>query len=122
VWLKTRFTSRLFFVYFSGCEGGRMMARNGRVMQTIAQSVLIAGVVGLSACATTGDLDALSKKVDAASAEASAARSEASAARAEAAEAKTMAASATATANEAKATSQDTETKIDRMFKKAMHK
>jgi len=99
-----------------------MMGKNGSVMQKIAQAALIAGVVGLSACASTGDLEALSKKVDAASAEASAARTEASAARAEAAEAKTMAASATATANEAKAISQDTETKIDRMFKKAMHK
>jgi hypothetical protein len=33
-----------------------------------------------------------------------------------------MAASAVETANDAKSTALDTETKIDRMFKKAMHK
>jgi hypothetical protein len=33
-----------------------------------------------------------------------------------------LAAQANATANEAKAMSEETETKIDRMFKKAMHK
>ena len=76
---------------------------------------LAAAYVGLSGCATTGDLDALKADVSAASAEASAAR-------AEAAEAKALAAQANATANEAKATSEETETKIDRMFKKAMHK
>ena len=99
-----------------------MMGKNGRILTKIAQATLIMAVVGLAGCASTGDLDALSARVDAASAEASAAKAEASAARAEAAEARTMAASATETANEAKATSEDTETKIDRMFKKAMHK
>lgn len=99
-----------------------MMGIKGSVLQKIAQATLITGIVGLTACATTGDLDALSSKVDAASAEASAARTEAAAARAEAAEAKTMAAGATTTANDAMAISKDTETKIDRMFKKAMHK
>jgi murein lipoprotein len=99
-----------------------MMGMKGSVLQKIAQATLITGIVGLTACATTGDLDALSARVDAASAEASAARTEAAAARAEAAEAKTMAAGATTTANDAMAISKDTETKIDRMFKKAMHK
>lgn len=99
-----------------------MMGKYGKGLTKIAQATLITGVVGLTACASTGDLDSLSARVDAASAEASAAKAEASAARAEAAEARTMAASATATANEAKATSEDTETKIDRMFKKAMYK
>ena len=99
-----------------------MTGNNGKALKHLAKAALITGIVGLTACASTGDLDALRTEVDAASAEASAARTEAAAARAEAAEAKEMAANATATANEAKAISVDTETKIDRMFKKAMHK
>jgi murein lipoprotein len=84
-------------------------------IRKLAVISLAAAYVGLSGCATTGDLDALKADVSAASAEASAAR-------AEAAEAKALAAQANATANEAKAMSEETETKIDRMFKKAMHK
>ena len=91
-------------------------------LRRIFQVTLVTGVLGLTACASTGDLDALRTEVDAANAEASAAKTEASAARAEAAEARALAASASVTANEAKATAEDTETKIDRMFKKAMHK
>ena len=99
-----------------------MTGKNRNALQRLAQAAFIVGVVGLTACASTGDLDTLRTEVDAANTEASAARAEASAARAEAAEAKAMAENATATANEAKAISENTETKIDRMFKKAMHK
>ena len=79
--------------------------------------IMAAGLIGLSGCATTGnaDLDALKSRVDAASADAAAAK-------ADAASAKAMAADALRTANEAKAKSDDTEMRIDRMFKKAMHK
>ena len=99
-----------------------MTGINRRALNHLAKATLIMGIVGLTACASSSKMEALQTDVDAATAEASAARAEASAARAEAAEAKAMAESATATANEAKATSEDTETKIDRMFKKAMHK
>ena len=92
-----------------------MTGMNRKALKHVAKATLIMGIVGLTACASTSKLDALRVDVDAANAEASAAR-------AEAAEARTMAAAATATANEAKATSEATETKIDRMFKKAMHK
>ena len=92
-----------------------MTGNTTKRMQKLALISLLAGVVGLTGCATTGDLDKLRTRVDAASAEASAAK-------AESAEAKAMAAQALSTANEAKATSDDTEMKIDRMFKKAMHK
>jgi murein lipoprotein len=77
---------------------------------------------GLGGCASTGDLNALRSDVDAARAEASAAKAEAAAASQAAAEAKAMASDAMNTANAAKATSEETETKIDRMFKKAMYK
>ncbi|MEN8206560.1 MAG: Lpp/OprI family alanine-zipper lipoprotein [Pseudomonadota bacterium] len=99
-----------------------MTGNDRKALKHLAKAALIVGIVGLTACASTGSVDALRTEVDAANAEASAARAEASAARAEAAEAKTMAANATATANEAKAISVETESKIDRMFKKAMHK
>jgi murein lipoprotein len=74
-------------------------------------------VVGLSGCASTGtaDMAAMQAQIDSASADAAAAKADASAAKATAAD-------ALRTANEAKAISEDTETKIDRMFKKAMHK
>ena len=99
-----------------------MTGINKRALNHLAKATLIMGIVGQTACASSSKMEALQTDVDAATAEASAARAEASAARAEAAEAKAMAENATATANEAKATSENTETKIDRMFKKAMHK
>ena len=79
--------------------------------------IVAAGLIALSGCATTGDADlaALKSQVDAASADASAAKADAAAAKATAAD-------ALRTANEAKAQSDDTEMRIDRMFKKAMHK
>ena len=79
--------------------------------------IMAAGLIGLSGCATTGnaDLAALKSQVEAASADASAAKADAAAAKATAAD-------ALRTANEAKAKSDDTEMRIDRMFKKAMHK
>jgi len=99
-----------------------MTGNKRTALKHLAKATLIMGIVGLTACASSSKMEALRTDVDAANAEASAARTEASAARAEAAEARAMAESATATANEAKAISVDTETKIDRMFKKAMHK
>lgn len=99
-----------------------MTGNKRKTLKNLAKATLIMGIVGLTACASSSKMEALRTDVDAANAEASAARAEASAARAEAAEAKAMAENATATANEAKAISENTETKIDRMFKKAMHK
>ncbi len=68
---------------------------------------------GLAGCASTGGND---------NAVADAAAADAAAAKADAASAKATAAEALRTANEAKAIAEDTEAKIDRMFKKAMHK
>lgn len=83
--------------------------------------LLAAGMITLSGCASTGsnnnaaDMAALKAQVDAATADAAQAKADAAAAKATAAD-------ALRTANEAKAMSEDTETRIDRMFKKAMHK
>jgi len=79
-------------------------------------------VVGLGGCATTSELNNLRAEVDAVKADASSAKAEAAAASQTANAAKAMASDAVNTANEAKATSEETETKIDRMFKKAMYK
>ena len=84
-----------------------------RSIQALAAAAIL--VAGLSGCASTGNNAAMQSQIDAATADAAAAK-------ADAASAKATAAQALQTANEAKAISEDTETKIDRMFKKAMHK
>ena len=81
--------------------------------------IMAAGLLGLTGCASTGnntaDMAALKSQVEAASADAAAAKADAAAAKATAAD-------ALRTASEAKAKADDTETRIHRMFKKAMHK
>ena len=86
-------------------------------LRRLGLAAMAAGLIGMTGCASTGnaDLDALRSQVEAASADAAAAKADAAAAKATAAD-------ALRTANEAKAMSQDTEERIDRMFKKAMHK
>jgi murein lipoprotein len=86
-------------------------------MRTRAVAAAAVIMVGLSGCASTGtvDMSAMQAQIDSAS-------SDATTAKADAAAAKATAADALRTANEAKAIAEDTETKIDRMFKKAMHK
>jgi murein lipoprotein len=101
------------FYYF--IEEIEMTVKTTNQLQKVVMISLVAGLVGLTGCATTGDRDKLQAQIDSVSAEASAAR-------AEAAEAKAMAAEAVSIANEANATSAETEMKIDRMFKKAMYK
>jgi murein lipoprotein len=77
--------------------------------------VAVAGVAGLSGCATTGDLDALKSQVNQNTADIAAANKTAADAKATAQEAMT-------TANEAKSTADDTASKLDRVFKKSMYK
>ena len=71
--------------------------------------------IGLTGCATTKDLDAVRLEVQQANTTAEAALKAAN-------EANATAQAANATAQAAKATSRTTESKIDRMFKKAMYK
>ncbi len=82
--------------------------------QVVFSTALVA-LIGLSGCASTGEISALKSDIAAAQAAADSAAATAAAAKAEAAEAKALAA-------EAKAQSAATEEKIDRMFKKAMYK
>jgi len=90
-----------------------------RMLAVVVATGIIAGLGG---CASTNDMNTLRADVDAARAEASAAKAEATAASQAASRAEAMASDAMNTANAAKASSAETETKIDRMFKKAMYK
>ena len=91
-------------------------------MKYVFTVAAISASVALSGCATTGQLEELRSQVNAVRADADAAKADAAAARATANEAKDIANRALSTANEANARSIETETKIDRMFKRAMHK
>lgn len=71
--------------------------------------------IGLTGCATTTQFEELEAKVNAVAADAAAAKAEAAAANAKANDAVRI-------ADEANRRSMETESKIDRMFKKAMHK
>ncbi len=73
-------------------------------------------------CASTSEMDQLRADVAAAQAIAEQASADAAAARQEAAGATATANTALGTAEAAKASADDTEARIDRMFKKAMYK
>ena len=90
--------------------------------KVVPMLMLVGVCAGLSACATTGEIEALKSRVDALESNVSATKSDAAAARAAANDAINTANQAMDKANEANARSIDTETKIDRMFKRAMHK
>jgi len=92
------------------------LMNRSRVLALVAITGVYAGLTG---CATNGDIEALRSEIaqnkkDTAAATAAATR--------EAADAKAIAQNALTTANAAKATSDDTASKLDRMFKKAMYK
>ena len=82
-------------------------------MLTVA--VIAGASIGLTGCASTGQFEELQTKVNAVAADAAAAKAEAAAANAKANDAVRI-------ADEANRRSMETESKIDRMFKKAMHK
>jgi hypothetical protein len=108
-----------------------------RVMKKIVAPVMLAlGAVMLVGCASTGDLEAVRATANKAAAEAAAAKAAADKAAAAAAKAqssadaaKSSADAAVSSADTAKSSAEsanaccrDTQTKIDRMFKKSMYK
>jgi len=95
--------------------GSKMKTRIKRITHMLSLAVIIGAFVGLSGCASTGATDSLQTQIDAMKVSVSEARSDAAAATARANEAVTI-------ADEANRRSVETEIKIDRMFKKAMHK
>ncbi|MDV6342584.1 Lpp/OprI family alanine-zipper lipoprotein [Nitrosomonas sp. Is35] len=94
----------------------------GKIQHPVRMLTLaaIAGaIIGLTGCATTGQLEELQNKVNA---DIAAVKADAAAAKAAADAANAKANDALRIADEANRRSIDTESKIDRMFKKAMHK
>ena len=94
------------------------------MLHPIKYSGLLALTALLAAggCASTSEMDQLRADVAAAQAMAEQASADAAAARQEAAASTATANSALSTAEAAKASADDTEARIDRMFKKAMYK
>ncbi len=76
----------------------------------------------MTGCASTSDIDNLQAQIDTLKTQISSASSDASTAQAAAAEAAAKAAAAEAAANRAAQYAQDTNSKLDRMFKKSMMK
>jgi murein lipoprotein len=101
--------SELLLIFLTMQEK-QMSVHTSRSIQVLAAAAILAA--GLSGCASNTKMQS---QIDAAAADAAAAKADAASANATAAE-------ALRTANEAKAIAEDTETKIDRMFKKSMHK
>ena len=90
--------------------------------RTQLSTALLVGVFALGGCASTAEIDRLQAQIDEVRSTADAAAAEAAAASREAAEARTLAEQAQDDAAAARAMSEETETKIDRMFKKTMYK
>ncbi len=86
----------------------------------ISAIILTAGLA--TGCASTTAIDNLQSQIDSLNSQISAASSDSAKAQAAAAEAAAKAASAEAAANRAAQYAQDTNSKLDRMFKKSMMK
>ncbi len=86
----------------------------------ISAVVLAAGLA--TGCASTSDIDKLQEQINGLKGQVSTASSDASQAKQSAADAATKAAAAEAAANRAAQYAQDTNSKLDRMFKKSMMK
>ena len=91
-------------------------------VKTLTAGTLLASMLVLGGCASTAEMTKMRDDIAAAQASADAAAAKADAASQEAAAARAIAEQAQSDANAALTKSQETEAKIDRMFKKAMYK
>ena len=91
-------------------------------MKAVKLSALVAVAALATGCATNGDIENLQGQIDALKPQVSAAASDAASAKAAAAEASARASAAEAAANRAAEYAQDTNSKLDRLFKKSQHK
>jgi len=106
-----------FFIYiFETTIKGKTMMKAIKLSAVVAVAALATG------CASTSDIENLQGQIDTLKPQVSAAASDAAAAKASAAEASAKAAAAEAAANRAAQYAQDTNSKLDRMFKKSQHK
>jgi len=85
------------------------------MLKTTTTGLVMVAITGLAGCATTSDLDALRAEVQKTNATANQAAADAASAKKDAAAARTA-------AEEARDTANDTNEKLDRMFKKSMYK
>jgi len=86
----------------------------------LATVMIVAGLA--TGCASTSDIDNLQSQIDELKTQISSASSDAASAQSSAAEAAARAAAAEAAANRAAQYAQETNSKLDRMFKKSMMK
>lgn len=91
-------------------------------MKAIKLSAVVAVAALATGCASTSDLEALQSRVGTLEGKVATASSDAASAKASAAEASSKAAAAEAAANRAAQYAQDTNSKLDRMFKKSNQK
>ncbi|MDD4913802.1 MAG: Lpp/OprI family alanine-zipper lipoprotein [Methylococcales bacterium] len=92
------------------------------MMKAIKLSAVVAIAALATGCASTSDLDALDARVGTLESKVQTAASDAASAKAAAADASAKASAAEAAANRAAQYAQDTNSKLDRMFKKSQHK
>ncbi|MBS3964349.1 MAG: hypothetical protein KGZ80_07620 [Methylomonas sp.] len=92
------------------------------MIKAVKLTALAAVAVLATGCATNSDIEHLQGQIDSLKPQVAAASSDAASAKAAAAEAAAKAAAAEAAANRAAQYAQDTNAKLDRMFKKAQHK
>lgn len=92
------------------------------MMKTVKFSALILATGLATGCASTSDIEGLQSQIDGLQTQIATASSDAASAQASAAEAAAKAAAAEAAANRAAQYAQDTNSKLDRMFKKSMMK
>lgn len=92
------------------------------MMKAIKLSAVVAIAALATGCASTSDLEALDARVTSLESKVSGASADAAAAKASAAEAASRAAAAEAAANRAARLAEETNSKLDRLFKKSQHK
>lgn len=92
------------------------------MMKAVKLSALVAVAALATGCASQSDFDALKADVDSLKPQVATASADAASAKAAAAEAAAKAAAAEAAANRAAQYAQDTNSKLDRLFKKSQHK
>jgi len=91
-------------------------------MNVLKISTVVIAAVLATGCASTSDIENLQSQIDGLKSQVSTAAADAATAQAAATEAATKAGAAEAAANRAAQYAQDTNSKLDRMFKKSMMK
>lgn len=92
------------------------------MMKVVKLSAIVAVAALATGCASTSDLDALASRVGTLESKVQTVAADAASAKSAAADASSRAAAAEAAANRAAQYAQETNSKLDRLFKKSQHK